>query len=73
MDDGSPSRAGLRIGSRRISNLPLVVLFRRFCLFGAGCLFILYLGALGVGHSQGFAYLAATEVGEVLGDFLTET
>lgn len=71
MDDGAPSHAGLRIGSRRLSNLPFIALFRGFCLYGGICLVILYLGVLGVGHSPGFAYVVATEVGDVFGDSLT--
>jgi hypothetical protein len=46
-------------------------LFRRFLLFGGLSLLILYLGALGVGRSPGFAFLVATRVGDVLGDSLT--
>ena len=63
MDDGAPSQAGLRIGSKRLSNLPFATLFRGFLLYGAICLVILYCGAFAVGHSPGFAYLVATEVG----------
>lgn len=71
MDDGAPSQAGLRIGNKRLSNLPFNALFRGFLLYGFICLVILYCGAFTVGHSPGFAFLVATEVGEPFGDSLT--
>jgi hypothetical protein len=71
MDEPVDSGKGLRIGKRRLSELPPLVLLRRTLGYGAICLVILYGGAVAIGHTPGFAYLAATRVGDVFGDSLT--
>lgn len=71
MDEPVDSGKGLRIGRRRLSELPPLVLLRRALGYGALCLLIVYGGAVAIGHTPGFAYLAATRVGDVFGDSLT--
>jgi hypothetical protein len=71
MDEPVDSGKGLSIGKKRLSELPPLVLLRRALGYGAVCLGILYGGAVAIGHTPGFAYLAATRVGDAFGDSLT--